>query len=351
MKALVKYEKGPGNLEIREVPEPEASKDLVKIKVVYAGICGSDLHTWAGNYAGNKPPVTLGHEFSGIVVETGPDVKKIKVGDRVTSETTFETCGTCIHCKNEEYNLCADRRGLGTQADGGFAEYVINHEARVHVLPEHVSLLQASLTEPLACAVHGAMETSRVKEGETVLIFGPGAMGLLTGMVCKAQGAKVVIAGLTKDESRFKVARELGFDRIVDQLKESLDEVMSEMTDGAGPDKVYECSGAVPALNRSFELVRKKGEVIQIGVFAKDYNEVNVGIFFPKEIHYMGTRTQKPSAWVTSLKLMDEGLVSPEKIVTMITELENWEEGFTRSKNAEEVKVVIQVSESDEQQR
>ena len=120
---------------------------------------------------------------------------------------------------------------------------------------------------------------------------------------------------------------------------------MYEMTDGAGPDKVYECSGAIPALNRSFELVRKKGEVVQIGLFPKDYNEVNVGIFFPKEIHYMGTRTQKPSAWVTSLKLMEEGLVSPEKIVTMITQLDNWEEGFTRSRNAEEVKVVIQVSE------
>lgn len=344
MKALVKYEKGSGNLEIREVKEPEVSGDLVKIRVAYAGICGSDLHTWAGNYAGNKPPVTLGHEFSGIVAETGPEVKRIKVGDLVTSETTFETCGRCVHCKNEEYNLCSKRQGLGTQADGGFAEYVVNHEARVHVLPEGVTLLQASLTEPLACAVHGAMETSRVKEGETVLIFGPGAMGLLTGMVCKSQGAKVVIAGLTKDENRFAVARELGFDRIVDQMKENLDEIMSEMTEGAGPDKVYECSGAIPALNRAFELVRKKGEVIQIGLFPKDYNEVNVGIFFPKEIHYMGTRTQKPSAWVTSLKLMEEGLVSPEKIVTMITELDRWEEGFMRSRNAEEVKVVIQVS-------
>ena len=140
MKALVKYAKGPGNLEIRNVPEPEALKDFVKIRVVYAGICGSDLHTWAGNYAGNKPPVTLGHEFSGIVVETGPDVKHIKIGDWVTSETTFETCGTCLHCKNKEYNLCSARRGLGTQADGGFAEYVINHEARVHVLPKHVTL-------------------------------------------------------------------------------------------------------------------------------------------------------------------------------------------------------------------
>lgn len=346
MKALVKYAKGPGNLEIRDVPEPQVSGDLVKIKVVYAGICGSDLHTWAGNYAGNKPPVTLGHEFSGIVVDVGPEVKNIKVGDKVTSETTFETCNECIYCKNEEYNLCSTRRGLGTQADGGFAEYVINHEPRVHVLPENVSLLQASLTEPLACCVHGALETSQVKEGETVLIFGPGAMGLLTGMVCKSQGAKVVLAGLTKDEERFKVARELGFDRIVDQLKEDLGEVLSDMTDGVGPDKIYECSGAIPALNRSFELIKKKGEVIQLGVFARDINEVNIGLFFPKEIRYYGSRTQKPSSWVKSLKLVNDGLVAPEKIVSMITPLENWEEGFTKSKNAEEVKVVIQVSEA-----
>ena len=309
MKALVKYAKGPGNLEIREVEEPKVSGDLVKIRVVYAGICGSDLHTWAGEYASNKPPVTLGHEFSGIVEEVGSDVKELKVGDRVTSETTFK---------------------------------------RIHKLPEKVSLLQASLTEPLACCVHGAMETSQVKPGETVLIFGPGAMGLLTGMVCKSQGAKVVIAGLTKDEKRFEVARTLGFDRIVDQMKEDLGTVMNEMTDGIGPDKIYECSGAIPALNRSFELIRKKGEVVQIGVFAKDINEVNVGIFFPKEIHYMGTRTQKPSAWRTSLQLMAEGLVHPEKVVTMITDLDNWEEGFTKSKNAEEVKVVIQVSDTDE---
>ena len=144
MKALVKYAKGPGNLEIREVEEPKVSGDLVKIRVVYAGICGSDLHTWAGEYASNKPPVTLGHEFSGIVEEVGPDVKELKVGDRVTSETTFKTCGKCIYCKNEEYNLCSSRQGLGTQADGGFAEYVINHEARIHKLPEKVSLLQAS---------------------------------------------------------------------------------------------------------------------------------------------------------------------------------------------------------------
>ena len=164
MKALVKYAKGPGNLEIRDVEEPKVEGDLVKIKVAYAGICGSDLHTWAGVYAGNRPPVTLGHEFSGVVVEVGPDVKELKVGDKVTSETTFKTCGTCIHCQTEEYNLCSNRVGLGTAADGGFADYVINHEARLHKLPENVTLLQASLTEPLACCVHAAMEVTRLQK-------------------------------------------------------------------------------------------------------------------------------------------------------------------------------------------
>ena len=215
------------------------------------------------------------------------------------------------------------------------------------MLPENVSLVQAALTEPLACCVHGAMEVSEVKAGENVLIFGPGAMGLLTGMVCKSQGANVVIAGLTQDESRFVVARELGF-RVVDQLKENLDDVSEELTGGIGFDKIFECSGAVPALNRALELIRKKGEIIQLGVFAKDRNEVNIGLFFPKEIRYYGSRTQKPSSWVKTLKLMEEGLVDPEKIVTMKVALEDWETGFTRSKNAQEVKVVIQVSGSEE---
>lgn len=347
MKALVKYAKGKGFLEVQEVPEPQVSGDMVKIRVAYAGICGTDLHTWEGVYASNKPPVTLGHEFSGVVVEVGPDVRHVKVGDRVTSETTFATCGTCVYCQREEYNLCSNRQGLGTQVNGGFAEYVINHEARIHVLPDSVSLMSAALTEPLACAVHAAMESSQVEEGEIVLIFGPGAVGLLTGMVCKALGAKVILAGLTRDAGRFELAAQLGFDRIVDQQKEDLGQIVSDMTDGYGVDKVFECSGAVPAVNRAFELVRKKGEIIQLGVFARDYNEINCGLFFPKELRYIGTRSQKPSSWHKALKLMAEGKVCPEKIVTQMVALEDWETGFTRSKNCEEVKVVLDLQQAE----
>ena len=105
MKAVVKTEAGYDHMQYMDIPEPEAMGDLVKIKLAYSGICGTDLHAFKGTYASTKPPVVLGHEFSGIVTAVGPDVKNIKVGDRVTSETTYKTCGTCPMCASKDYNL------------------------------------------------------------------------------------------------------------------------------------------------------------------------------------------------------------------------------------------------------
>ena len=178
MKALMKTQPGPGNLELLDIPEPAVSGNLVKIRVVYSGVCGTDIHTWDGVYPGNKPPVVLGHEFSGYVTETGPDVLSIKPGDRVTSETTFSTCGECVFCRRKDYNLCSFRKGIGTQVNGSFAEYVLSREESVHKLPDSISLLSAALTEPLACAVHGCLERTSIGNGSTVLILGPGTIGL-----------------------------------------------------------------------------------------------------------------------------------------------------------------------------
>ena len=195
MLAAVKTKVGYDNLELLDVEEPQVYGDRVKIKVAYTGICGSDIHTFKGEYNAKGLPVTLGHEFSGVVVEVGPDVKNVKVGDRVTSETTFETCEQCIYCKSKDYNLCDNRKGIGTQANGSMARYVLSREESCHVLPETVSLKAASLTEPLACCTHSVMEKTSIKEGETVLVIGPGPIGLLAAQVAKANGAKVIITG------------------------------------------------------------------------------------------------------------------------------------------------------------
>nr|WP_275299496.1 zinc-binding dehydrogenase [Clostridium sp. YIM B02506] len=328
-------------MALLDIEEPKAEKNLVKIKVEYSGICGSDLHSFKGEYGNIKTPVVLGHEFSGVVVEVGESVTKVKVGDRVTSETTFETCGECDFCKSKDYNLCSTRKGIGTQANGSFAEYVLSREESVHVLPENVSLLAASLTEPLACCVHAALEKTTINAGEVALVFGPGPIGLLLSQVVKSQGAYVILAGVTKDKERMELAKKLGIDLVVDLLQEDLDAIVMEKTNGYGANKVFDCSGVIHAVNQGLRLTKKKGDFVQVGLFAKVKNELDQEAIIQREIRYIGSRSQKPSSWITSLELLRDKKVDTETLVTKMVDLENWRDGIDAAMQGSEIKVVI----------
>ena len=341
MKAVVKVKSGYDNMEILDVEEPKATGDKVKIKVDYSGICGSDIHSFKGEYANIKTPVTLGHEFAGTVVEVGEDVKSVKVGDRVTSETTFATCEKCIYCATKDYNLCPTRKGIGTQVNGSFAEYVLSREESIHVLPENVSTLAASLTEPLACCCHAALERTNVTEEDTVLIIGPGPMGLLLAQVIKAQGAKIIMTGIEKDLPRLNIAKELGVDRIVNVSKESLEDVVLGMTDGNGVSKAFDCSGFMPAVNQALPLVQKKGTFVQVGIFANKFNEMDQESIIQREIIYTGSRSQKPSSWDLALDLLKKGKIATDKMITRTVYLDEFKEGITALMNGEEIKVVV----------
>lgn len=330
-------------MDIVDMPEPEVSGDLVKIKVARAGICGTDIHTFDGTYAANRPPVVLGHEFSGIVAEVGPDAATVKIGDRVTCETTFEICGSCAYCLEKEYNLCANRQGLGTQVNGAFAEYVLARAEYVRVLPQEVSLLAAALTEPLACCVHGALEKTDLKPGGVAVVLGPGPIGLLMCLLLQSQGVKTVLAGISKDASRFELAEELGVPHIVDQQKQNIDQYVFDLTRGEGADTVFECSGAAPALNTGLRLAAKKADVVLMGIFQEQFNLIDTSVFFPREIRLVGSRTQKPSSWDRALELMRTGAVRPEKIVTGIIPLADWREGFARLRGCAEGKIVVKL--------
>lgn len=343
MKAVVKTANGFDHMEYMDIEEPRATGDLVKIKVAYSGICGTDIHAYKGEYASTKTPVVLGHEFSGIVVEVGPDVKAIKVGDRVTSETTYKTCGTCSMCKSKDYNLCGNRQGIGTQINGSMAEYLVSREESVHVLPDNISLLSASLTEPLACGVHAVIEKGDVQPGDVCVVFGAGAIGQMVAQVAKGCGAVVVMAGLSNDIERFEIAKNCGVDRTVDQTKEDLKEIVMRLTNQEGADKCFECSGAVKAANKALEIVRRKGTVVQMGVFANAKEEIWTDLILHKEIVYVGSRSQKPSSWRTSIKLMAEEKIVPEKTVTAMVSLENWREGFEKAARGEGAKGVIYI--------
>lgn len=298
MKAVRKLEPGYDKMELQQVEEPNVTGTLVKIKTAFTGICGSDIHTFKGEYKNPKTPVTLGHEFSGTVVEVGPEVKKVKVGDRVVSETTFETCGKCRYCLEKDYNLCSNRRGIGTQQDGSFAEFLVSKEESVHIIPDNVTFEAAALTEPLACCVHAALEKTTIKATDTVLIVGPGPIGLLLAQVVKAQGAKVIISGITKDKPRLDLAKELGIDVAVDSMTEDLTNIVLELTDGYGADKVFDCSGFAPAVNQALAVTSKKGTFVQVGLFVDKFNKFDQESIIQREIQYVGSRSQKPTSWL-----------------------------------------------------
>ena len=341
MKAVVKTAVGYDNMVYQDIPEPEATGDLVKIKVAYSGICGTDLHAFRGTYTSTKPPVVLGHEFSGIVTAVGPDVKNIKVGDRVTSETTFATCGHCACCASKDYNLCGNRKGLGTQINGSMAQYIVSREESVHLLPPHVSLLSASLTEPLACGVHASIEKGHVKAGDVVCVFGAGAIGQMVAQVCKSQGATVIVADITSGRSRLDMAVANGADMAVDQLTEDLKQIIMERTNNEGVDIAFECSGSVVAANKALEVTRRKGTIVQMGVFSEPKALIWTDLILHRELNYIGSRSQKPSSWRISIDLLGKGTVVPERIVSKIVTLENWREAFDMFLRGEGVKGVI----------
>lgn len=343
MKAVVKTADGFDKMEYQEIDEPAAVNDLVKIKVAYSGICGTDLHAYKGEYPSTRTPVILGHEFSGIVTAVGPDVTKVKIGDRVTSETTYKTCGTCAMCKSKDYNLCRERQWLGTQVNGSMAEFLLSREESVHVLPDHVSLLSASLTEPLACGVHAVIEKGNVGKGDVCVVFGAGAIGQMVSQVAKGCGASVIMAGLPNDRERFEIAAKSGIDRTVDQTKEDLNDIVMKMTKGDGADQCFECSGAVPALNKALELVKRKGTVVQMGVFPNAKEAIRADLILNKEIVYVGSRSQKPSSWRTSIQMLAEGKIVPEYMVTAMVSLKNWKEGFEKAVRGEGAKGVIYI--------
>lgn len=339
MKALVKTELGFGNLEVQEKPEPSPGADQVKIEVKYAGICGSDIHTYEGHYK-VATPVTLGHEFSGEVVEVGENVTEFKVGDRVTSETTFYICGECEYCKTQDYNLCNHRKGLGSQQDGGFTKYLIARKESVHHLPENVDYQSAAMTEPLACTHHAVAKTE-INKGDLVVVIGPGPIGLLAAQVAKSYGATVIITGLTNDKVRLDKAIEVGIDYTVNTQEQDLKAFVNELTNGYGADVVLECSGAVPAAKQGLDILRKKGQYAQVGLFANPEIQFDLEKIIQKEIRVVGSRSQKPADWEPSLALMNEGKVNAKALVTHIYDITKWDEAYQAIKSGEAIKVLL----------
>jgi len=194
MRAVVATARGSESVELRDVPEPTCGRGEVIVRVEAAGICGSDVHVFHGNVSWDMAyPVTLGHEFSGVIVEVGDDVTLFSVGDRVVSETAagIDTKGEWY--RTGAYNLDPHRRGFGARADGGMAERVAVPERCLHRLPDNVSFRQGALTEPTCVAYQATCVQTTVRPGDAVAVVGAGTIGLISAWLAVRSGASVVV--------------------------------------------------------------------------------------------------------------------------------------------------------------
>lgn len=339
MKALVKTKTGKGHLELIDVNEPKPRVKEVKIKVEYAGICGTDIHIYYDEFP-TTPPITLGHEFSGTIVDIGEEVTRFKIGDKVVAENSWSSCEICSLCRKGRDTLCPERVCIGVSQNGVFAKYVLYKEHLIHLIPENVDMLSAALTEPMACAVHGVVERSRVNSGDIVIISGPGPIGLFSMQLARSMGAIVIVTGISLDQKRLDIAKKLGADYAVNIQKEDIKSLINTITNNEGADVVLECSGAESAVDQGIDLLKKCGIFTQIGLHGKPINIDFEKICF-KELDVYGSLSQTNFAYKRTLALLSEKKVNSKALVTHIFPLEEWGKGFKIAEQKEGLKVVL----------
>ena len=326
MRALVKLAHGVGNVALRDVPEPVTGPSQVKIAVKAAGICGTDIHVYEDEYA-SRPPVVLGHEWAGQVIEIGDVVTEVKVGDRVVGVPHRATCGRCRYCRQDLPALCPERLATGIDVDGGFAPYLVAPARSVHRMPENLDFDSGALTEPLACCVKAVIEWTVIQAGDVVLVTGPGVIGLISGQLAKAQGATVIMVGTASDSHRLELARMLGIDHAFQLETGDVVSIVGELTDGQGVDVVLECAGVPAAIRTGLSLVRKGGQITQIGLFGKpfelDYEQIAL-----RDIRIVGSYSSSFSSWDRALTLLRKELIQVAPLISTVLTLADWEQGF-----------------------
>lgn len=349
MKALVKYGYGKGETELRDVPVPETGSDDMLIKVKAAGICGSDIAFDAGGHENLlRPPVILGHEFSGVIAEKGDNVKDWQIGDRVVSENTGYICGKCFACSVSDYLSCPQRLGIGYGMDGGFTSYVkipgnvLNRMPHpLFKIPDNISFEEAAIFDPCCNSYKAVVQESRFYPGEDIAVFGAGPLGLFAIQVGRAAGAANIISiGLSRDIERFKIARKLGATTTIMADKEDVIKSVMNITDGEGVSLTVDCAGVAVVLKQAIDITRNTGQIVKIGY---DENPVNFSLdtILDKNISIKGHFGYDYVSWKNVIKLAEKGLLDLKSMISQKLPLSEWKQGFDLVRNQKAIKVIL----------
>ncbi|MDR2028224.1 MAG: zinc-dependent alcohol dehydrogenase family protein [Treponema sp.] len=327
MKALV-IEK-PGTALVKTLPVPPVGDLEVKIQVKASGICGTDVHIYRGEYLGSYP-VVPGHEFSGVVVETGSRVTRFKTGDRVAVEPNI-SCDNCGPCLNNRQNFCEHWNGVGVTLPGGMAEYAVVPEKAVFNIGA-LPFLSGAFVEPLSCVLHG-VQRARIRMGDRVAILGAGPIGILLSRVIQLQGASG-ITQVDKNQSRLELARKSGARHTAD----SPDKLETE-----GYDVVVEAAGSTFLMEQSLKYVRKGGTLLWFGVPKRDA-AVRLPAFtiFEKGLVILSSYTSVRNS-IQAVRLLESGRIDVTGLVSHCLSLEDFARGIDTIEQGTEgvLKVVI----------
>jgi L-iditol 2-dehydrogenase len=340
MKAIVKFAKGHGNIEIREIQKPVAKEGEVMVEIKAAGICGTDLHHYEiGDQV--AVPVVLGHEFSGDVVEIGTGVKGWRIGERVVSETHAHACYACHLCQTGKYHLCKERKGFGSSVDGAFTQFLAVPSRLLHRIPDDLDYPEATILQPAADIVNAVITNSSLKAGDTVVVLGPGPMGILTVEVARAAGAgRVIVVGLDADKERLGIAAKIGADMTINSSREDPVERVKALTEGRGADVVFEVTGAKTALLQGLQMLGQKREMTIIGVHREPV-EIPIRSLQRGEQSIRGSAMSTWIDYERAIQLTKSGRIQLKPLITSVLPITEWQKGFDMALNKQACKVIF----------
>jgi L-iditol 2-dehydrogenase len=340
VKAFVKTGYQPGDASVKDVSITDPDPGEALLRVASCGICGSDVHAFRSDAGFDwvQAPVTLGHEFSGIVEAIGPEVTRVSPGDRVVA-VAVQGCDRCAVCLSGSPQLCQQRVAVGLSRDGGMAEYAVMPEQHLVPVPEGLDLTVAAVGEPLSVSVHAVNVRADIKPGQKVVVSGPGPIGVLCGMLAQLRGAEVLLTGLGQDsESRLPASERVGL-RTANLSEKPLEEHLWDCFGEPGPDVWIESSGSVMALSSALEAVRPGGTVVVVGLYAEEIS------FSPtsavrRELNLLFSYSCNYTDYQTALDLLGSGALDPVPLLSKYP-LRDAPEAFEALSSGRTVKAIL----------
>ena len=331
---------GNKTFAVTDLPTPHAGPGELVLRNQVCGVCGTDVHIYHGEpgSADVNPPVVLGHEYSGEVVEVGEGVTGFAVGDHVTVDPNIY-CGHCAYCQNGKKQLCPSMEAIGVTRDGGFAQYSLIPASQAFKLEPTVPWEAAAMAEPLACCLHG-IDLAGIQVGDKVCVVGGGAIGLLMVQLAKLSGASQIVLS-EPNEKRRQVGLQLGANTALDPTRPDAQEAFAQVLDG-GANVVIECVGNVPAVKSAFQFAGKGATVLLFSVPKVDATfDLPLFDVYKKELTIKGSFVN-PDTHARAVALINSGKVDFGPIITHRFTLDQLPEAIAMQMSDASIKVVVE---------